>query len=61
MSRIFVSSTYQDLADHRKVLNEILLRMKQDIAAMELFGSRADEAVPACLKEIDGCDHFVGV
>ena len=61
MSRIFVSSTYQDLADHRQTLNQVLLRMKQDLSAMEFFGSRADEATPACLKEIDGCDLIVGI
>ena len=58
---VFVSSTYNDLVDHRRALNETLLRMKLRLSAMEFFGSRADEALPACTKEIEACDVLVGI
>jgi len=58
---VFVSSTYTDLVDHRKAINDTLLRMKLRLSAMEFFGSRTDEAVPACTKEIDACDFLVGI
>jgi hypothetical protein len=59
--RIFVSSTYIDLAQHRAAVNEILLRMKSQLAAMEYFGSRGEEASAACFDEIDQCDILVGI
>lgn len=59
--KVFVSSTYQDLADHREAVNETLARMKVRLSAMEFFGSRTDEAVPVCAEEIAACDYLVGI
>lgn len=59
--RVFVSSTYSDLIDHRGALNELLPRMKVLFSAMEFFGSRADEAIPACKKEISESDVLIGI
>ena len=61
MSRIFISSTYKDLIDHREAVSDVLMRMKRQFSAMEFFGSRADEAIPACRKEIEKCDILVGI
>ena len=58
---VFVSSTYNDLVDHRKAVTDTLLRMKLRLSAMEFFGSRTDEAVPVCAKEIQACDFLVGI
>lgn len=59
--KIFVSSTYADLADHRAAVSEVLSRMRLDYSAMEYFGSRTDEALPACRSEIDQCDFLIGI
>jgi hypothetical protein len=59
--KIFVSSTYIDLAEHRSAVNEVLVRMKSQFAAMEYFGSRGEEASAACFAEIDECNVLVGV
>ncbi len=61
MSNIFISSTFMDLENHRSAVSDILLRMKLQFSAMEFFGSRTDEAVPACMKEIDECNFFIGI
>ena len=61
MSRIFISSTYKDLIDHREAVSDVLMRMKRQFSAMEFFGSRTDEAIPACRKEIEECDILVGI
>jgi len=61
MSTVFVSSTYQDLVEHRKAVTDVLTRMKQEHSAMEFFGSRGDEAVPACEKEIESCSILIGI
>lgn len=59
--RIFVSSTYIDLVQHRSAVNEILLRMKGQIVAMEYFGSHGDEASSVCFDEISKCDILVEI
>lgn len=61
MATIFVSSTYRDLAKHRAAVNDVLIRMRQEHVAMEFFGSRGDEAVPASLTEIERCTILVGI
>lgn len=61
MSKIFISSTYKDLAEHRKAVSEVLIRMQRQFSAMEFFGSRTDEAVPVCRKEIEDCQILVGI
>ena len=60
MNRVFVSSTYQDLIEHRKAVTDVLTRMKQEHSAMEFFGSRADEARPVCETEINEASYLVG-
>lgn len=59
--KIFVSSTYCDLAAHRQAVNDTLLRMKSQFSAMEYFGSRADDAATACFNEIAECEILVGI
>jgi len=39
----------------------MLLRMKSQLAAMEYFGSRGDEAFAVCFAEIDQSDILVGI
>lgn len=59
--KVFVSSTYLDLSQHRVAVNEVLIRMKNQFAAMEYFGSRGDDASNACFNEIADCDILVGI
>jgi Domain of unknown function (DUF4062) len=61
MDNIFISSTFQDLVDHRKVVVETLNRMKRHYTAMEFFGSRTDEAVSICQVEIGKCSLLIGI
>jgi len=59
--KVFVSSTYVDLVEHRRAVIDALLRMNLTPLAMEHFGSRPAEPTRACLEEIDRCDAFVGI
>jgi hypothetical protein len=61
VNNIFISSTYEDLSEHRKSITYVLTRMKRQFSAMEFFGSRADEAMPVCREEIEHCNILVGV
>lgn len=59
--KVFISSTFKDLAAHRQAVAEVLLRMKVQFTAMEFFGSRTDEAIPVCRTEIEQCDILIGI
>lgn len=61
MLKVFVSSTYKDLIEHRTAVREVLHRMKTDVDAMEYFGSRPDTPESACSKEIADCDVLIGI
>ena len=61
MIRVFVSSTFKDLVEHRKAVREVLHRMKTDVDAMEYFGARPDTPESACTAEIGACDVLVGI
>lgn len=59
--KIFVSSTYDDLREHRKAVDEIINRLCQQFRGMEYFGSRPFEPKHTCFSEIDQCHAFIGI
>lgn len=58
---IFISSTYNDLKQHRKALWELLEDYKVHINGMEQFGARKDTPLETCLKEVKRSDIYVGI
>ena len=59
--KVFVSSTYIDLAEHRRAVAKMLLRMNLEPVAMEDFGARGTDATTVCFDEIERCDAFIGI
>ena len=59
--RVFLSSTYIDLRDHRAAAAEVLDRLGQGVTRMEVFGARPEEPTVACLREVEASDLFVGI
>lgn len=59
MPKIFISSTSDDLVEHRKRLLETFARMKQDGIGMESFGADPDTPVEVCRREVDAADLVV--
>lgn len=59
--KVFLSSTYSDLVEHRRLAGEALERLGQQTGRMEVFGARPQEPSEACLDEVDKCELFVGV
>ena len=59
--RIFLSSTYEDLADHRKAVIQALTELGADVRGMEAFGARTAPPKEVCLREVRGCGIYVGV
>ena len=59
--KVFLSSTYEDLREHRAKAAQAIERLGQQGIRMEVFGARADEATTACLEEIESSDAFLGI
>lgn len=59
--RIFLSSTYVDLIEHRKAAIEAIERLGHQVRRMEILGARLRESQDACFAEIESCDFFVGI
>ena len=59
--KVFLSSTYMDLVEHRVAAVDALERLGQQAGRMEVFGARPEEPLTACLAEVAECDLFVGI
>lgn len=59
--RVFVSSTYKDLVDHRRAVADALERLGLGLDRMETFGARPDGAPRACLSGVEASELFVGI
>jgi hypothetical protein len=59
--RVFVSSTYKDLIDHRRAVADALERLGLQFRRMETFGARPEDATRACLEEVEASELFVGI
>jgi len=59
--KIFLSSTFIDLKEHRRAVDETINRMTLQYRGMEYFGSRSFEPKSVCFQEIAESDVFVGV
>jgi len=59
--KVFLSSTYVDLIEHRKEAIEALARLGHHVIGMETFNARSEDPTKASLKEVGECELFVGV
>jgi tetratricopeptide (TPR) repeat protein len=59
--KVFLSSTYNDLIDHRKAAHDALEQLGLHVIWMEAFGARPVESTKACLDEVEKCELFVGI
>ncbi len=59
--KIFLSSTYEDLKEHRAKAAQAIERLGQQGIRMEIFDTRSDEAADVCLEEIESADAFLGI
>lgn len=59
--KVFISSTYIDLIDYRRVAIEVVNRYKCVPLAMEFFGSQPQDPTTVAGKEVRECDIFVGI
>jgi hypothetical protein len=57
--RVFVCSTYADLAEERGLVLDAIRRLQQQHHAMEYFGARSDAPIETCLEEVRKSDLVV--
>lgn len=58
---VFVSSTYDDLRDHRDAVRQALHRLETLVRGMESFGSRPGRPKDECLAEVRKCRVYIGI
>jgi hypothetical protein len=58
---VFISSTYKDLAQHRRAVWEVLLDLDVTVRGMEEFGARSEGPLETCLAELEQSDVYVGI
>jgi Domain of unknown function (DUF4062) len=61
MAKIYLSSTYSDLEDHRRRVYASLRRLRQDIIAMEDSVSTDVRPLQQCLSDVADCGVYVGI
>ncbi len=61
MATIYLSSTYEDLKDHRRVLYEYLHKAGHHVIAMEDYVATDQRPVDKCLKDVEASDIYVGL
>lgn len=59
--RVFVSSTYIDLIEYRKVAEKAINDQRQKFEGMEYMGAMIEEPTKACLDLVKKCDLFIGI
>ncbi len=59
--RIYISSTYEDLASHRRALYEQLRRLGHEVTAMEDYVAADRRPIDKCLEDVDACDACIGL
>lgn len=58
---VFISSTYHDLAEHRRAVWALLEKFEVNIRGMERFGARPEKPLITCLAEVEQSDVYVGI
>jgi HEAT repeat protein len=61
VARIYVSSTFSDLADYRKEVSLALRRLGHEDIAMEYYVAEDRRPLDRCLEDVVSCDVYVGI
>jgi len=61
LSKIFLSSTWADLQEHRSALLFTFAKLQKSVEAMEYFGSRPGSPLEECIKAVRRADLYIGV
>jgi len=57
--KVYISSTYQDLVDHRAAVDRTLRRMGHDVIGMEQYIAEGSKPVDRCKTDVRAADAYV--
>src|SRR5262245_57839892 len=57
--KVYISSTYQDLVDHRAAVDRTLRRMGHDVIGMEQYVAEGTKPVARCKADVKASDVYV--
>jgi hypothetical protein len=57
--KVYISSTYQDLIDHRAAVDRTLRRMGHDVIGMEQYIAEGSKPVDRCKADVQASDIYV--
>jgi hypothetical protein len=58
---VFISSTYKDLKEYRRMVWDALKAFSVTVRGMEAFGARTTKPLETCLAEVEQADVYVGI
>jgi len=58
---VFISSTFEDLAEHRRAIWDLLEEFDVRVRGMEKFGARKESPLETSLSEVESSDIYAGV
>src|SRR5687767_14133914 len=61
MLKIYVSSTFKDLKDYRRVVIETLEQLEHEARAMEMYVAADERPLDICLADVGQCDLYIGI
>jgi Domain of unknown function (DUF4062) len=61
MATIYLSSTYEDLKEYRRVVFDALRKSGYQVIAMEDYVATDQRPVDKCLKDVEKADIYVGL
>lgn len=59
--RIYLSSTYIDLVEHRAAVARLLRQMGHEVIGMEEYVAEGSRPLDRCLADVDAADLYVGI
>src|SRR6201986_461387 len=61
MAKVYVSSTFYDLKEHRERVSHVLRRLGHEDVAMEYYVTEEGRPLDRALSDVASCDLFIGV
>lgn len=61
MAKIYLSSTYKDLAEHRQAVYRVLRQMGHDVISMEDYTATGRPPTEKCLADVRDCSMYIGI
>jgi tetratricopeptide (TPR) repeat protein len=61
VTRIYISSTFEDLKEYREAVYHALRRDRHDVISMEDMVAQGQKPLQACLEDVASCDIYIGI